>query len=245
MTPSRAPGSNMLSPGVADPNESPAPDAQCAAPTAPAPPRAMARIPIQNEINDAIGQSAISIFMLVAALTVPYWAVPLWTPDTDASEKHHKVDHEHGTLTFHLTLSWHLLISWCFGRCMICLRGPPQLGYIVAGFLLRFYCHPAWVLARPTIQMLAFLIVLVRAGLEISPQDLDLVTVLLGTLPVVADALAIAKLSMWVWDVPFMTGCVLGKGKGKVLGRSPNSSVTVIPTCPSQHPFRLAGSQTL
>ena len=35
-----------------------------------------------------------------------------------------------------------------------------------------------------------------------------------------------------------------GKGKGKVLGRTPNSSVTVIPTCPSQHPFRLAGSQT-
>ena len=38
--------------------------------------------------------------------------------------------------------------------------------------------------------------------------------------------------------------CALGKGKGKVLGRSPNSSVTVIPSCPSQHPFRLAGSQT-
>ena len=28
-----------------------------------------------------------------------------------------------------------------------------------------------------------------------------------------------------------------GKGKGKVLGRSPNSSVSVIPTCPkAQHP---------
>ena len=36
----------------------------------------------------------------------------------------------------------------------------------------------------------------------------------------------------------------MGKGKGKLLGRSPNSSVSVIPTCPSQHPFRLAGSQT-
>ena len=35
-----------------------------------------------------------------------------------------------------------------------------------------------------------------------------------------------------------------GKGKGKVLGRSPNSSVSVIPTCPSQHPFQLAGSPT-
>ena len=35
-----------------------------------------------------------------------------------------------------------------------------------------------------------------------------------------------------------------GKGKGKLLGRSPNSSVSVIPTCPSQHPFRLAGSPT-
>ena len=35
-----------------------------------------------------------------------------------------------------------------------------------------------------------------------------------------------------------------GKGKGKLLGRSPNSSVSVIPTCPSQQPFRLAGSPT-
>ena len=35
-----------------------------------------------------------------------------------------------------------------------------------------------------------------------------------------------------------------GKGKGKLLGRTPNSSVPLIPTCPSQHPFRLAGSQT-
>ena len=36
----------------------------------------------------------------------------------------------------------------------------------------------------------------------------------------------------------------MGKGKGKLLGRSPNSSVSVIPTCPSQHPIRLAGSPT-
>ena len=32
---------------------------------------------------------------------------------------------------------------------------------------------------------------------------------------------------------------------GKVLRRSPNSSVSVIPTCPSQHPFRLAVTNTL
>ena len=32
-------------------------------------------------------------------------------------------------------------------------------------------------------------------------------------------------------------GRLEGKGKGKVLGRSPNSSVSVIPTCPkAQHP---------
>ena len=42
----------------------------------------------------------------------------------------------------------------------------------------------------------------------------------------------------------FQVPCGESKGKGKVLGRSPNSSVTVIPTCPSQRPFRLAGSQT-
>ena len=45
------------------------------------------------------------------------------------------------------------------------------------------------------------------------------------------------------YRAPLMGGGV-GKGKGKVLGRSPHSSVTVIPTCPSQQPFRLAGSQT-
>ena len=55
---------------------------------------------------------------------------------------------------------------------------------------------------------------------------------------------------MWVGkegSVGFVAvlGVVIGgKGKGKVLGRAPNSSVSVIPTCPSEHPFRLAGSQT-
>ena len=34
------------------------------------------------------------------------------------------------------------------------------------------------------------------------------------------------------------------RGSRAPLRTSPNSSVTVIPTCPSQHPFRLAGSQT-
>ena len=38
-------------------------------------------------------------------------------------------------------------------------------------------------------------------------------------------------------------GCVWVKVKVKCSGALPNSSVTVIPTCPSQHPFRLAGSQ--
>ena len=41
-----------------------------------------------------------------------------------------------------------------------------------------------------------------------------------------------------------LEGMSSGKGKGKLLGRSPNSSVSVIPTCPSQHPFRLPGSPT-
>ena len=46
----------------------------------------------------------------------------------------------------------------------------------------------------------------------------------------------------WVSGQAVPSSCVLGlrvwrgKGKGKVLGRSPNSSVSVIPTCPkAQH----------
>ena len=49
-----------------------------------------------------------------------------------------------------------------------------------------------------------------------------------------------------------MFGCMLVlaytflgvKVKVKCTGALPNSSVTVIPTCPSQHPFWLAGSHT-
>ena len=48
--------------------------------------------------------------------------------------------------------------------------------------------------------------------------------------------------------VALMDGVPVRKTKVKVKvkcsGALPNSSVTVIPTCPSQHPFRLAGSQT-
>jgi hypothetical protein len=43
-----------------------------------------------------------------------------------------------------------------------------------------------WLAAKPYVQQLSFFIVLTRAGLELSPQDLNVTAILLGTVPVLS-----------------------------------------------------------
>ena len=190
---------------------------------------------LENGYTRFIGTSTICFFLMIGTLIIPFWAVPLWLPDSNT----HPSPHQQGTLTFHLSIAWYFVCSWLMGRLFICLRGPPQLGYIVSGFVLQFVSAPSWLVARPVVQMLAFMIVLIRAGLEISPQDLDLVSICLGTLPVIADALAIALFAHFVWDIPVLTGCVLGftmapMGDGLVIpkmldfGKSPWTNAHVV-----------------
>ncbi|EOD21105.1 hypothetical protein EMIHUDRAFT_241657 [Emiliania huxleyi CCMP1516] len=77
------------------------------------------------------------------------------------------------------------------GRVADAARLPPVLGFIVAGFCSRPITDSITASAAPYIQTLAFLVVLVRAGLEIELTDLNRVTVPLGLLPVLADGSAI------------------------------------------------------
>jgi hypothetical protein len=126
--------------------------------------------------------------VLVFLIALPFWVVP--TNRLQAASKN--------TAPIYLTLAWYFIVSWLLGRLVAALRGPPAFGYLISGFILSFCVDDVWLAAKPYVQNLAFLIVLVRAGLEISPHDLRASTVALGTLPYVADAVAVAAYAVWL-----------------------------------------------
>lgn len=96
-----------------------------------------------------------------------------------------------GTLPFHSALGCMLLVGWISGRATDFLFGlPPLLGYMAFGYAFRSIEGLAMTAARPYVLKLAFILILMRAGLEIQPRDLTPFTVALGMLPFAADALA-------------------------------------------------------
>lgn len=128
-------------------------------------------------------------FVILGLLTIPFCVIPFvrYLPE-DA----------HTNPVF-LTISWYLFISWTLGRIVQALRGPPVLGYLISGYCLQHVQDHSWMGVRPLIQLLSFLIVLTRAGMEISPRDLDAVSIALGVLPIAADALTITVFAMY-WN---------------------------------------------
>lgn len=100
-------------------------------------------------------------------------------------------------LPFYLGVAHTLFGGWVMGRVADAARLPPVLGFIVAGFCSRPITDSITASAAPYIQTLAFLVVLVRAGLEIELTDLNRVTVPLGLLPVLADGSAIMATAMY------------------------------------------------
>lgn len=92
------------------------------------------------------------------------------------------------TLPFYLSLGCMLMVGWLAGRAADFLFGlPPLLGYMAFGYCFHHVEGPAMLAARPYILALSFLLVLVRAGLEVRPRDLTAFTLALGTLPYAAD----------------------------------------------------------
>lgn len=89
-----------------------------------------------------------------------------------------------------MALGCMLIVGWLFGRAADFFLGlPPLLGYMAFGFVFTNTQGPNLQAARSYLLKLAFIVVLVRAGLEISPRDLTKLTVALSVLPFAADAL--------------------------------------------------------
>jgi hypothetical protein len=77
-------------------------------------------------------------------------------------------------LPFMLALACILVLGWLFGRSFDFFFGlPPLLGYMCFGFIFRGIQGGALQAARRYLVNIAFILVLVRAGLEISPKEIS------------------------------------------------------------------------
>ena len=163
--------------------------------------------------------------IIIILLSIPFWLVPLFrNPDDHINS---------GTLPLFLTIAWYFGVSWFAGRVCVILHLPPVIGYLISGFSLQYVCDPIWFNTRPTVQLLAFLIVLCRAGLEISPQDLSPTTLLYGTIPVLSEAFAISIFSMYYLNLQFIESISLG------LVMSPIGDGLVLPKLQEYKPLNL------
>jgi Kef-type K+ transport system membrane component KefB len=141
------------------------------------------------------------LFFVVA--TTPFWVVPLWHDDPD--EPDYK-----GTLPFYLGISFVIFIAWTVGRLVSVVHLPPSFGYIIVGYCFSNFDDDKTESARDEIRLLTFLVVLIRAGLEISLPDIDRYSLLLGTVPVIADAMGVAVMAMFIFSYNFTTAAALG-----------------------------------
>lgn len=134
-------------------------------------------------------------FILIL-LTAPFWTIPMAESKPE--------------IPLFLTLAWYFFVSWLCGRVCVAMHGPPVIGYLISGFCLQFISTQTWLTARSYVQLLAFLIVLTRAGLEISPQDITRTTLSLGILPVLTEVFAITGFSIVYLNLNFMPSLMLG-----------------------------------
>lgn len=113
-----------------------------------------------------------------------------------------------------------LIVGWLFGRAADFFCGlPPLLGYMAFGFIFATIQGPILQASRRYMLTIAFIVVLVRAGLEISPKDLTAFTVALSMLPFAADALVAGITAQSIYGLTSLEAatyssimCSLGEG---------------------------------
>jgi hypothetical protein len=166
-------------------------------------------------------QSWLVTALALVLVSAPFWAVPLFcakqfghpaddsTTDSSTDDAHHRRLGAGASryctqkLPFYLGVSYTLLGAWVMGRVADAIYLPPVLGFLIAGFCFQYFNDETTQSAAPYIQTLSFLIVLVRAGLEIELSDINRVTLPLGCLPVLVDGFTIAIMATYTLDFTF------------------------------------------
>lgn len=125
-----------------------------------------------------------------------------------------------------------LFLAGYFARTVfLSLRLPAVVGVILVGMAYSTFMQDDILSSRDTLQEFAFFLVLLKAGLEISLQDLTIATVLLAWVPVTIELVGLALYAVlllhFTWIEAFILGtvlCCLGEGlvipKMNELGRA-------------------------
>ena len=95
-------------------------------------------------------------------------------------------------VTAWLGVAYVLLFGHILARLCGSVRLPGVIGLLAAGLILRWAASAQTANVVSHVANFAFFLVLCRAGLEISPADLDVTTILMGLLPYLTEALFVA-----------------------------------------------------
>lgn len=136
-----------------------------------------------------------------------------------------------------LALAYLLLVGYLARTIFVSLRLPASVGVILTGFLFSYFMQSDIFFGRDLLQELAFFLVLLTAGLEISLQHIHAYVFVVSWLPCSIEVLAIATYTAISMDYTFIEGLNLGCvlvaiGDGLVIPKMKEFSCTF-----PQHPM--------
>eukprot|EP00928_Gymnodinium_smaydae_P038857 TRINITY_DN26695_c0_g1_i1.p1 TRINITY_DN26695_c0_g1~~TRINITY_DN26695_c0_g1_i1.p1 ORF type:complete len:577 (-),score=63.39 TRINITY_DN26695_c0_g1_i1:40-1770(-) len=121
------------------------------------------------------------------------------------------IDHmEEGEYPIQLGLAYMFLAGYLARSVFVSLKLPASVGVMFSGFLFSYFFQDQMHDARNELQELAFFLVLLTAGLDISLSDLKPHIFLIALLPCSLEMLAIAAYAVIVLEFTILEGLVLG-----------------------------------
>jgi len=110
----------------------------------------------------------------------------------------------------HLGLAYLFLGGYISSRFFRAVNLPGAVGIIVNGFIFSHFIQLDLLQGRDHLQSLAFFLVLLTAGFEISMDELRVVTFIFALVPVTLELLGITAFAVWVMHYTAIEGLVLG-----------------------------------
>mmetsp|Transcript_123799 Transcript_123799/g.240970 ORF Transcript_123799/g.240970 Transcript_123799/m.240970 type:complete len:628 (-) Transcript_123799:386-2269(-) len=119
-------------------------------------------------------------------------------------------EHDGGDYPIHLGLAYLFLIGYTVRTLFLRVRLPGSVGVILSGFAFSFFMQDDILQGRDHLQSLAFFLVLLTAGTEISLADLKCYIVVFATLPAALETLGIAAYAHYKMHFTVVEALVLG-----------------------------------
>ncbi|CAK9056830.1 Uncharacterized protein SCF082_LOCUS30576 [Durusdinium trenchii] len=116
----------------------------------------------------------------------------------------------HFEYPIHLGIAYLFLIGYLWSRCFRALNLPGAVGIIVSGFIFSHFIQSDLLQGRDHLQSLAFFLVLLTAGFEISMDELKLETFVFALFPVTLELVGISGYAVGVLEYGWIEGLVLG-----------------------------------